>query len=61
MNRYTPIICPKCKKDTGLKAENFTNIVLTSNVKCPHCQYVLIYANYVECSTMAYGTESEKE
>ena len=61
MYKLTPIICPNCKKDAELKVENFTYMTLSSDVKCPYCQYILIYANIAECSSQTWGTESENE
>lgn len=60
MYQQTPIICNKCGKDTGFKAENFSCIVLTDDVKCPYCGEVLIYSNKAVCSSMAWGAESEE-
>ena len=51
MYKLTPIICQSCGKDTGYKAENFNSIVLTDDVKCPHCGEVVIYINKTECSS----------
>jgi DNA-directed RNA polymerase subunit RPC12/RpoP len=40
-----PIICGKCNKDTGLIQENFTQMVIMSDIKCPHCGTIVIKAN----------------
>lgn len=45
MLRSKPIICGSCKKDTGYTEEQFMFYVATSNVLCPHCGAVIIYAN----------------
>jgi hypothetical protein len=49
MNYQTKIICPKCHNDTGLVAENYTNIVLIDDVRCPRCGCVLIMCSRVTC------------
>lgn len=45
MVRQKPIKCPHCHRMTGYYEENFMFMVLTSNVLCPHCGGVVIYAN----------------
>jgi len=41
--RETPIKCNACKRDTGLKAENFMGMMLTDDVKCPRCGETVIF------------------
>lgn len=38
----TPIICRYCSKDTGMTEEGFTYLVLKEDVKCPHCDKIII-------------------
>lgn len=45
MIRNRPIKCPHCKKDTGYTEEQFMFAVITSDILCPHCGEVIIYAN----------------
>ena len=40
-----PIICNKCKQDTGYSQEDFTQMVIQSDIKCPHCGAVVIKAH----------------
>jgi hypothetical protein len=39
MTENTKIICDSCNKDTRLTKEQFTKVLLTSNVACPLCGY----------------------
>jgi hypothetical protein len=59
MYKETPIICPYCEKDTGYTEERLMHYVLQSDLKCPHCQKVIIHANYAVCSSMASGSKEE--
>ena len=59
MCRETKIVCPYCNKDTAYTEEGLRHLVLTADLKCPHCQRVIIIANYVECSSMAWGCSEE--
>ena len=37
-----PIICNKCKQSTGYFQEDFTQMVIQDDIKCPHCGAVVI-------------------
>jgi len=45
MNKKTPIICPKCGKDTGYTEEQLMFYVLTTDLLCPHCGEIVIAVN----------------
>jgi hypothetical protein len=47
MNNQNPIMCPWCKKDTGYTQEQFMYCVITHDILCPHCQYVVIKVSNV--------------
>ena len=40
-----PIICGNCKQPTGYYQEDFTQMVIQSDIKCPHCGAIVIKAN----------------
>lgn len=45
MVRKHPIKCQYCKKDTGYYHEDFMFMVITNDIKCPHCNKVFLPAN----------------
>lgn len=47
MVRNHPLICPHCKKDTGMTEEQFMFFVITNDIRCPHCGEVIMKANQI--------------
>lgn len=48
MVKEHPIICPHCKKDTGMTQEQFMFYVMEHDILCPHCNALLFKANKIE-------------
>ena len=44
-----PVMCPHCKKDTGLTREGLMFYCATSDLCCPHCGEVVVPSNNVIC------------
>ena len=59
MVKNTPIICYSCDKDTGYTQEQFTYYFVSHDIKCPHCQAVIIKANKVTYNANLSGDISK--
>ena len=46
--RETPIICPNCERDTGYTEEQFMHCVVDGDIRCPHCQHIIIKSRGVD-------------
>jgi ribosomal protein S27AE len=47
MVKEKKIYCPSCKKETGMTEESLRYLCITEDLKCPHCNAVVIVANKV--------------
>lgn len=43
----TSIICPGCHKDTGYTSEQFMYYVISHDILCPRCGFVIIRAQNI--------------
>ena len=51
MYREHPIVCPHCKKDTGMTEEQFMYAYIDHDLLCPQCGQVVIAENKMGWTT----------
>ena len=43
-----PIICPHCKRDTGMTEEDYMHDIFDQDINCSHCGKVVVSASKIE-------------
>lgn len=54
-NKKTPILCPKCGKETGYYKEDLMFFVLSCDIICPYCKTIVILAKSMKFANNISG------